>query len=177
MPQTAEASITSSCVNPQGEIIADYATGIHGIVGNPNTFTGSDKVYKNKETGDVTQCFCPTNGQGIQTNWIKTNQLSQDEIKQYEAQGWIYIPVGSDWGLDNVPYLAKNSNYTCLATAIVQSTSVTNNNSTTTNTTNNNTTNIITALANTGNIVFIYAVLGIGLTSLLIGLYLRNASK
>ena len=114
----------TSCLNPQGTVIADYHDGIHGIAGNQNTFTGSDKVFKDQSTGAVTQCFCPTNGQGMQTNWMKAENFSQDEIKTYESHGWVYIPVGSDWGLDPAPYLAQNNSFSCLATAIVESTSV-----------------------------------------------------
>lgn len=114
---TAEAMAVSpadfpACSNPQGSVLADYSTGTHGIVGNAGTFTGSDKVYKVNEE-KVTQCFCPLDGNGIQTNWIKTTGLTQDEIKIHERDGWIFIATGKAWGLDDASYLAKNHNYAC----------------------------------------------------------------
>ncbi len=114
---TAQAMAVSpadfpSCSNPQGSLLASYDSGTHGIVGNTATFTGSDKVYWIDDQ-KVTQCFCPLDGKGIQTNWIKANSLSQDEIKVHERDGWIYIASGKTWGLEDVAYLAKNHDFSC----------------------------------------------------------------
>lgn len=104
-----------SCVNPQGQVIASYPTGTHGIAGNTDTFTGSDAVFRLNES-QILQCFCSDTKEGIQTNWLSAQNLSQDEITSYEADGWVYIPNGSLWGLSSTPYLAKNLNYSCLPT-------------------------------------------------------------
>lgn len=102
-----------SCLTPNGRVIADYATGDHGIVGQGNKI-GADKVYS-LETGAL-QCFCGEDGHGIQTNWLNASNLSQDQIKIYESQGWIYVPTGASWGLSDDPYIAKNADYTCHST-------------------------------------------------------------
>lgn len=39
--------------------------------------------------------------------------MSQNEISNHIKEGWIYIPDGSAWGLDNAPYLASNSFFIC----------------------------------------------------------------
>lgn len=111
----ADAATTPSfpsCLNPQGTPIASYAEGVHGIPGRSETYNGADTVYKvTDET--LIQCFCPEDGDGIQTNWMKASNLSEGEIESYKAAGWIYIPDGSAWGLDQGAYLAKNNNYSC----------------------------------------------------------------
>lgn len=103
-----------SCLNPQGTVIASYAEGTHGIVGYSTAYSGSDKVYKVTDS-TVLQCFCADDGNGIQTNWFKASELSEDEMKSLEAQGWTYIPSGTPWGLDQGPYFAKNSFFNCKA--------------------------------------------------------------
>lgn len=99
------------CSNPQGTLKVSYDSGTHGIVGGTSG-TGSDTVYY---TGEDTlmQCFCSTNGSGIQTNWWKISSLTQDEIDQLKKLGWTYIPSGANWGLDDSSYMAKNIDYTC----------------------------------------------------------------
>ena len=105
-----------SCLNPQGVIRVSYSSGTHGVVGDATTYTGTDVVYQ--LTNDtLIQCLCPPNGDGIQTNWWKVSQLTNEEIDILKAQGWIYIPNGSLWGLDNPPYLAKNISYRCVGGA------------------------------------------------------------
>lgn len=101
-----------ACVTATGTVIASYDSGTHGIVGDSGTYTGSDKVYKITDT-TLVQCFCSTNGSGIQTNWWKTSSLTQEQFKQLEADGWIYVPNGAAWGLEDTSYMAKNSNYSC----------------------------------------------------------------
>lgn len=109
-----QAPAFPSCVNPQGTLIANYPQGIHGIVGTSQQYQGSDKVYKINEN-QVLQCFCAVDGNGIQTNWLKATQFSENDIASFTAAGWIYIPSGSSWGLDEDPYLAKNSSFSCIA--------------------------------------------------------------
>jgi hypothetical protein len=104
-----------SCVSPTGTQVVNYASGIHGIVGESGEFVGSDVVYT-VEDSNLTQCFCATSGQGIQTNWWKTGSLSPDQYQLLTKDGWVYVPSGAAWGLQDVPYLAKNSTYSCLNT-------------------------------------------------------------
>lgn len=101
-----------ACSNPQGSQIAHYPSGIHGIVGSQATYSGSDTVYQVDELKTV-QCFCPENGNGIQTNWFKAIGLSDDQIKAYQHDGWLYVVTGKLWGLSDDPYLAKNYDFTC----------------------------------------------------------------
>lgn len=103
------------CANPQGEVVAKYNNGNHGIVGQGEK-SGSDVVYK--LSGDtLTQCFCGSDGNGIQTNWWKVSGLSDEDIKNLVNSGWQMVFDGSAWGLDSGPYLAINGNYTCAGTS------------------------------------------------------------
>jgi len=102
-----------SCSAPIGTIIASYSSGTHGIPGDYGTHTGSDTVYQ-VNTDHVLQCFCPDNGQsGIQSNWLKVSDLSQEELYYYQKLGWVYVPNGSLWGLDEASFLVKNDSYEC----------------------------------------------------------------
>lgn len=166
-PTVSAATIPSfpACSNPQGALKVKYDSGTHGIVGNTQDFKGSDTVYQlTAET--LTQCFCPENGEGIQTNWWKAATLTQDEINSYKNQGWNYIPDGSLWGLDKAPYLAINSSYSCKSNtqerALGASSSVTDR---------------VLGLANSGNLRIMYGFLGLGLITLLSGLFLADYSK
>ncbi len=101
-----------SCQIPQGELKAFYPNGTHGIPGSSSEYTGSDAVYfLTEET--LAQCFCPVGGEGIQTNWWKVSELTIEQIESLVADGWIYVPNGAEWGLDEAPYLAKNETYVC----------------------------------------------------------------
>ncbi|OGK34610.1 hypothetical protein A3A93_00890 [Candidatus Roizmanbacteria bacterium RIFCSPLOWO2_01_FULL_38_12] len=102
-----------SCINPTGELIAQFSDGIHGIPGDSNTYTGLDEVYKLTDF-TVLQCLCPADGQGIQTNWWRVKELTEEEITTLRRSGWTFISDGSAWGLDNAPYVAKNLNYVCI---------------------------------------------------------------
>lgn len=103
----------STCPTPGGNIIASYDTGTHAIAGDPITHNGSDYVYQLTNT-TVTQCYCPVTGvDGIQTDWFDASGLSQDEIDSLKNSGWIYIPNGLSWGLNDAPYLAKNISFAC----------------------------------------------------------------
>lgn len=102
-----------SCPNPSGEIIANYDSGVHGIVGDSLTHTGSDKVYSESSV-NLVQCYCPSAGDnGIQTKWLYASQMSTEDIQSLENSGWIYVENGSDWGLNEGPYLAFNSGFSC----------------------------------------------------------------
>jgi hypothetical protein len=102
-----------TCLNPQGAIIVNYADGTHGIVGSTMQYSGSDTVYQ-LDAERLQQCFCSTDGTGIQTNWWKTSSLDLEQIQILENAGWIYIPNGSLWGLQEGPYMTLNSGYSCL---------------------------------------------------------------
>lgn len=100
------------CSNPQGELKSEYSSGTHGIPGDTSSYTGSDKVYT-VSNNTLIQCFCPENGNGIQTNWWKIDFVIESLIETYKNLGWIYVPDGSVWGLEQAPYLAQNLSYSC----------------------------------------------------------------
>lgn len=100
------------CENPQGTIKVSYSSGNHGIPGDVRTHTGSDAVY-HLSGATLAQCFCAINGDGIQTNWWKASSLSVEQIEELVSQGWVFIPDGSLWGLEEEPYLAHNRAYDC----------------------------------------------------------------
>ncbi len=102
----------SSCLNPQGSLKVKYDSGNHGIVGKSSLVTGSDSVYS-QDGNSLIQCFCAEDGSGIQTNWWKISGLSENEIESLKKEGWVYIADGSAWGLEQGPYLASNSDYSC----------------------------------------------------------------
>src|SRR5579859_4409359 len=103
------------CPNPGGTLIAQSDSGVYSIAGDPETHTGSDAIFGITNINlAVTQCFCPTTGvDGIQTDWWDVSGLTQQEITNLEASGWIYIANGADWGLNSHPYLALNSAFSC----------------------------------------------------------------
>jgi LPXTG-motif cell wall-anchored protein len=148
-----------SCVNPQGKVIASYEDGKHGIVGMKGEVSGSDSVYQSSKNG-VTQCFCPVDGQGIQTNWYDVSSVSQKDIDILKKEGWTYFATGSKWGLKDVPYVAKNADYACNKTAVKKS----------------KTTEVL-KLASTGETQTIYVFLLAGAAFLITGLILRKFSK
>lgn len=101
-----------SCTSPTGSVKVSYDSGVHGIPGDSGEYVGSDIVYTVSDS-TLVQCFCAVSGSGIQTNWWKVDSLEQSQVDQLTSAGWIYIPDGSAWGLDPVPYLSKNSNFSC----------------------------------------------------------------
>ena len=181
----------TTCVNPKGEVKASYETGTHGIAGMPGNYSGKDAVYKISGEA-LTQCFCPEDGSGIQTNWWKIEGFTESEIKVYESKGWIYIPNGALWGLDNAPYFAKNSDYSCKGSggngnggsggnsdsgSSSGGSSTNSSGSGSSGSTGSGGIGQVLGLASTGNSVF---VLGTALTSglsLLIGLFLKKRAK
>ena len=111
--QAVEAPSFPSCASPRGEVRVQYSDGTHGIVGSTSTYVGSDAVYT--VTDDtILQCFCSVDGTGIQTNWWKASSLSDEQVNVLKSEGWFYVPAGNLWGLEEAPYVAKNSSYSCL---------------------------------------------------------------
>ncbi|HZE86803.1 MAG TPA: hypothetical protein VE090_01215 [Methylomirabilota bacterium] len=148
-----------SCLNPQ--VTASQVNGgsNHGVAGQTTTYSGTDSIYYLSD-GNVMQCLCPDSGTAIQTNWLKTSNLSASDIDVLKSQGWTYVATGSSWGLSDVPYLAKNSNYSCRGentTPTVQSS--------------------VLSLAYTGSAVAIYGLIIAGVTALVAGMLLKKFSK
>lgn len=100
-------------VPPSAEIKANYQDGIHGIPGESGEYKGSDIVFQ--VTPDmVLQCFCPNDqSEGIQTNWWKVPNISDQDRNIFTKQGWVFVPNGKLWGLDESNYLARNIRYEC----------------------------------------------------------------
>lgn len=174
-----------SCLNPQGSVIASYNSGVHGIVGSSGTFTGADKVYA-VDAIRIVQCFCPDNGPAIQTNWLKASDMTDTDVEILKNSGWYFVPNGAAWGLDNAPYLAKNSNYTCKSTANGTSSSTgggssssSSSSSSSTGGASNDLGSKVLGLAFTGSSEYIYKLWLYGLVALLLGVWIKrfNARK
>lgn len=146
-----------ACSNPQGTLIVSYDSGTHGVVGG-NSYTGSDKVYK-IDKNSLVQCLCTADGKGIQTNWWKASSLDETKITTLKSEGWIYIPTGSVWGLDQDAYLAKNIGYSCISDSGTGGGSI----------------GQVLGLAFTGNIRVIYLIFILGLLFLIYGQILHRA--
>ncbi len=102
----------SSCTSVNGTVMVSYDSGIHGVPGDGTTYTGRDTVFRIYDTA-VLLCLCPEGKTGVQTKWWRYGQLTNDEISVLIKDGWIYVPNGALWGLEDAPYLAKNSNFSC----------------------------------------------------------------
>lgn len=173
----------TSCVNPQGEVKVNYESGTHGIVGSNASYEGKDTVYT-LSANALTQCFCAAGGEGIQTNWWKISQLTESEIEALKSQGWIYVPNGSLWGLEDSSYMALNSDFSCKGSSSGGSGGTSNSNSSNSGSGSGSSVNSssggigqVLGLASTGNSVFL---LGTALTSglsLLLGLILKKRAK
>ena len=103
-----------ACSSPEGTLKVSYESGWHGIIGTGANHEGSDSVYTINGS-QLLQCFCPAgdNDAGTQTDWWKISGLSESEINAYRLQGWVFVPSGLDWGLDDASFLAKNSSFDC----------------------------------------------------------------
>lgn len=101
-----------SCVNPSGNQIVAYTSGIHGVPGRTEAFSGVDMVYE-QSNKNYTQCLCVSGGEGIQTNWWKTGSITEEQVASLKADNWILVPDGSLWGLEKASYMAKNIAYSC----------------------------------------------------------------
>lgn len=165
--KAVDTPVFPSCTNPQGTIKANYSSGTHGIVGNIGNFSGQDTVYQ-LDSNNVVQCFCPSNGQGVQTNWWKADQLSESDINILRNQGWSYIPNGALWGLDSSPYLAKNSDFSCQDVGSAGGFSSSGGQGSVLGV------NSILGLASTGNNMLFHSLPLMGLLFLILGLVLRK---
>lgn len=176
-PKAEAATMPSftTCLAPNGTLKTAYDTGTHGVPGDTNSYSGSDKVYTVTDSYTM-QCFCAENGTGVQTDWVKAGGFTADEIKVFKNQGYIYIPNGADWGLSQEPYLAKNSSYSCKSTTGGSSSSSSNDSKVggASASNNNNNGGSVLGLANTGNTTFIALLMTLGFTSLLLSLALRK---
>jgi hypothetical protein len=178
----------TSCTNPQGAVVANYSSGVHGIVGSMAEHTGSDTVYS-LPSGAFTQCFCDNNGHGVQTDWLNATGFTDAEIQIFKNEGWYYIPDGSLWGLSGAPYLARNTAYTCNGDTGGGTGGGGSNNggggSSTSGGTSGGiggaevlsaTTILPEILGDTGNILEIYILFGLGAATFLTGVYLTLSS-
>lgn len=153
-----------ACSNPQGTLIVSYDSGTHGVVGGAS-YSGSDKVYKIDEV-NLTQCLCTTDGKGIQTNWWKASSLDENQVNILKNEGWIYVPNGTVWGLEDSAYMAKNLDYTCASNGGGGSSS---------SSSSSSSTGQVLGLAFTGNIKLIYAIFTLGILSFIYGQILHRA--
>lgn len=90
---------------------AHYTEGWHQIVGEDAQRFGSDDVYSDDvfaiAPNNFVQCYCPAEfGQGIETDWIKTEET---------IDGWYSNIDGNQWNLGDFTYAAKNSSFDCQA--------------------------------------------------------------
>jgi hypothetical protein len=154
-----------ACSNPQGTLIASYDSGTHGVVGG-TSHTGNDKVYR-VDQNSLIQCLCTSDGKGVQTNWWRASSLDGDQIKILENEGWIYVPNGTVWGLEDSAYMARNISYSCLSDGGTGGGSGSSSSS--------SSIGQVLGLAFTGNIKLIYTVFALGIVSLLYGQILHRA--
>jgi hypothetical protein len=179
-PVVASEVQFTSCLTPSGSVVADYADGSHGIAGQ-GSVSGHDTVYS-LGGGNALQCLCDSNGNGTQTNWLKIGELSEDQIKVYQSQGWIYIPDGSAWGLSQGAYLAKNVSYSC-GSSTTNSGGGDGRTDGRTDGRSDGLGSIVQAakgsagLASTGDIKFVLSILGAGIILTAIGFYMRKNTK
>lgn len=151
-----------SCVNPQGALKVSYDSGSHAIIGMDGLKTGSDKVFMVSDYKELIQCFCPENGNGIQTNWYAADKLSSSDIEFLKKEGWLYAADGAAWGLAQLPYVAKNYDYNCKPSTGATPTP-----------TPATSVQGVLSLASTGNTAFLYGLMVVGFTSIVTGLFLR----
>lgn len=187
-----------SCLNPQwtktqDNILHDVNGPRHGVIG-IGSYLGQDTIYESN--GNVLQCLCTDTGKGYQTNWLKADSLSSEQVKELKAKGWMYVPYGQDWGLQESAYLAKNSEYECEectptptptvevtpSVTVTPTTEVTNTPAPTNEekkeeSKSEESTPIIGGLASTGNAFVIYASLLAGAAAVITGMVLRKLSK
>lgn len=157
-----------ACSNPQGTLNRNYTSGIHGVVGDPNTYSGADGVY-GVDAVRTLQCFCSDAGNGIQTNWWRVGSLTQDEIDTLVKLGWNYVPDGSVWGLNSEAYMAKNSPYACGGSSSTETPGAVLAASTSTS-------GSVLGLAGTGEALTFYGLIVLGFASILLGTLLKRKS-
>jgi len=176
-----------TCLNPQWSQTQVNYSGKHGVV-NVNSFNGTDTIYESN--GNVLQCLCTDSGAGYQTNWLNASGYSSSEIDYLKAQGWMYVADGSQWGLQQSPYMAKNISYTCTSCTPTPTPTVTTTptpgptatptpgpTATPTPETKVESAAANNTLASTGNWLVIAIVFLAGVSSLIVGMVLRKSSK
>lgn len=176
---SASAESVTSCLNPTGTTKVSYPGGEHTIAGETTPRTGSDTVYT-LDADNLMQCFCAENGDGVQTDWIRISGMSDEDIKVKKSQGYIYVPNGTAWGLDDAPYLAKNTDFACKSkdsgsSNNNSSSSSSNNNSSSSNNNSSSPVGQVLALASTGNMLFIVLVFVAAVASYTLGMFLRRS--
>jgi len=144
-----------SCVNPQWSVSQVNKGNDHGVVGHTESYAGTDTIYKS--SGNALQCLCIENGKGVETKWMDASGLSDSQVATYKKEGWIYVATGSNWGLNDVQYLAKNSDYACKSKEAAAPT--------------------VSGLASTGNVSFIYFLILLGGASLIAGMVVNFKKK
>lgn len=167
-----------SCLNPQWSKSQENHGSNHGVVG-IGTYAGVDSIYESN--GNVLQCLCTEDGKGYQTNWLKAENMSKAEMQDLQAQGWIYVAHGEDWGLHKSKYMAKNSEYTCAECTPTptpeEETTPTPTETPEETTSEESETPVIGGLAPTGNALAIYLALMAGAAAVVTGVVLRKFSK
>ena len=112
--------LMQKCGDIHGTLVAKYPSGWHWIVSfSPNQW-GADKV-KNVGYDNYIQCFCPRKLEGfeplfrhgVQTNWLKASNVSNETQQKLLSQDWLWVNNGADFGLAPEPYLAKNIKWDC----------------------------------------------------------------
>ncbi|GEM_PF-1503418 len=107
-----------ACPGPTGTLKVHYDSGTHAIVGDQNLHEGSDSVYW-IDNGNALQCFCPPaeapETQGIQTNWLDTNNVDETTKQTLQNEGWIFVEDASVWDLGAKSFLAFNKQFSCKA--------------------------------------------------------------
>jgi hypothetical protein len=183
-----------SCLNPQwGASQVNYSsTASHGVIG-VGTFAGTDTIYGSG--ANVLQCLCTPEGKGYQTDWMSAEGFSESLINTYKKEGWMFVATGSLYGLKDVPYLAKNSEYACQApscsptptqevsgtptptSATPTPTAVPGPTATPESKVGGAVATAVNSLANTGNLGLIYSLFLTGAIALVLGLILKRFSK
>ncbi len=109
-----------SCPNPGGTVRGGYDTGTHWIPGYSDLKTGSDYVYDIGNNNFV-QCYCPEGAKdtynninnGLQTNWIKADKISDAQRGYLLRTGWKLVEKGEEFGLPAGEYLYFNQPFAC----------------------------------------------------------------
>ncbi|HSA83531.1 MAG TPA: hypothetical protein VLF20_01440 [Patescibacteria group bacterium] len=83
-----------SCLNPRIAASQVNSGTNHGVVGSSTAYSGTDSIYRLSD-GNVLQCLCQDNGDGIQTIWFRASSMTQEDSAYLLANGWIYVPTGS----------------------------------------------------------------------------------
>lgn len=163
-----------SCTSPEGQVIAQYSSGTHGVPGSFVEHRGKDTVYKVSDDR-LTQCLCTENVDGIQTNWWKISSITEADIATLKNLGWVFVPTGSVWGLEDTPYMAINSSFNC--GGATTTTSSGGGSGSGGGGESPSVSGEVLGLATTGNIVRLYGLIALGSLSLILGLLLRKSKS